>query len=156
MLAIGNPFGVGTSVTGGIVSALNRDIMDSPYDDFIQTDAAINHGNSGGPLFDMKGEVVGIDTALISPTAASTGLGFAIPARSAQFVIDRLMNFGWLRPGWVGVKIQEVTNDMANALGMPRPEGSIVANITPGGPAEKAGLRIGRRHPAARQQRAHR
>ena len=143
VFAIGNPFGVGTSVTSGIVSALNRNIMDSPYDDFIQTDAAINHGSSGGPLFNLRGEVVGVDTALISPTTASTGLGFAIPAHSAQIIMNRLTHYGWLRPGWIGVKIQQVTDDAANALGMPRAQGSIVSNVTPGGPAEKAGLRIG-------------
>ena len=123
MFAMGNPFGLGMSVSAGIVSALNRDIMDSPYDDFIQTDAAINHGNSGGPLFDMKGEVIGIDTALISPTTASTGLGFAIPSRGAQRVVDRLMHYGWLRPGWIGVKVQQVTPEMARALGMPAADG---------------------------------
>jgi serine protease Do len=143
VIAIGNALGVGISVTRGIVSALHRNIDASPYDDFIQTDAAINHGNSGGPLFDLKGEVVGIDTALISPSAGSSGLGFAIPSRSAQIIIDRLLRYGWLRPGWIGVKIEEVTPDMAQALSMPQAEGSVVAYVQPGGPAETAGLRVG-------------
>lgn len=143
VLAMGNPLGVGLSVTAGIVSALNRNLMDTPYDDFIQTDAPINHGNSGGPLFDLKGEVIGINTALISPTTGSAGLGFAIPSNDAHFVIDRLLHFGWVRPAWLGVKIQEVTPDMASALGMAEPEGSIVAWVVGDGPAEQAGLLIG-------------
>ena len=142
VLAIGNPLGVGTSVTRGIVSALHRNINDTPYDDFIQTDAAINHGNSGGPLFNMKGEVIGVDSAIISPTAANAGLGFALPAYQAQFVIEQLKKFGWIRPGWLGLKIQDVTDDMAKALGIP-PRGAIVAWISANGPAEKAGVRIG-------------
>ena len=143
VVAIGNPLGLGISVSAGIISALNRDIMDSPYDHFIQTDAAINHGNSGGPLFNMRGEVVGIDTALVSPTPASAGLGFAIPSSGAQWVIDRLLKYGWVRPSWVGMVVQQVTPDMAKALGMPRPEGSIVAVTAAGGPAEKAGIHVG-------------
>jgi serine protease Do len=143
VLAIGNPLGVGLSVTAGIVSALNRNIMDTPYDDFIQTDAPINHGNSGGPLFNLKGEVIGVNTALISPTSASAGLGFAIPARDAHFVIERLMHYGWVRPAWLGVKIQQVTQDMGTALGMQTPQGSIVAWVVQGGPAAAAGIRIG-------------
>ncbi len=143
VLAIGNPLGVGLSVTGGIISALNRNISDTPYDDFIQTDAAINHGNSGGPLFDLKGEVIGVNTALISTTSASAGLGFAIPANDAHAIIDRLMHYGWLRPGWLGVKIQQVSPDMATALSMVQPAGSIVAWVVKGGPAEAAGMHIG-------------
>jgi serine protease Do len=143
VLAIGNPLGVGLSVTAGIVSALNRNIMDTPYDDFIQTDAPINHGNSGGPLFNTRGEVIGINTALISPTSASAGLGFAIPANDAHLVINRLLDYGWVRPGWLGVKIQQVTPDMAAALGMPEPEGSIVAWVVDGGPAAKSGVQVG-------------
>jgi serine protease Do len=143
VFAIGNALGVGISVSSGIVSALNRDIEDSPYDDFIQTDAAINHGNSGGPLFNMQGEVIGIDTALISPSSGSSGVGFAIPAREARVIIDRLMNYGWLRPGWIGVKIQQVTPDMSEALGIERAEGSLVSYVAPGGPAAAAGLRVG-------------
>jgi serine protease Do len=143
VFAIGDALGVGVSVSGGLVSALHRNIEASPYDDFIQTDAAINHGDSGGPLVNMEGEVVGIDTALLSPTNGSSGLGFAIPSRSAQILIDRLMRYGWLRPGYIGVKIEEVTPDMALALGMPRAEGSVVANVQPGAPAENAGLKVG-------------
>jgi serine protease Do len=143
VFAIGNALGVGISATQGIVSALHRNIDASPYDDFIQTDASINHGNSGGPLFNAQGEVVGMNTALLSPSAGSSGLGFAIPSRSVQIIIDRLLTYGWLRPGWIGVKIEEVTPDMARALGMRQAEGSIVAFVQPGGPAEQAGLRIG-------------
>ncbi len=143
VFAIGNALGIGISVTRGIVSALNRDIQGSPYDNFIQTDAAINHGNSGGPLFNAAGEVVGIDSALISPTSGSSGLGFAIPSNSAQSIIRRLQTYGWLRPGWIGMKIQQVTPDFAEALGMKRAEGSLVAEVTPGAPAAAAGLRAG-------------
>jgi serine protease Do len=143
VLAIGNPLGIGLSVTGGIVSALNRNIMDTPYDDFIQTDAPINHGNSGGPLFNLQGQVIGINTALISPTAGSAGLGFAIPSNLAHNVITRLMTYGWTRPGFLGTKVQQVTPEMALALGMAKPQGSIVAWVTEGGPAQKAGLQVG-------------
>jgi len=143
VLAIGNPLGIGQSVTAGIVSALNRNIMDTPYDDFIQTDAPINHGNSGGPLFNLQGQVIGINTALISPTSASAGLGFAIPSNLAHSVIDRLRTYGWERPAFLGVKIQQVTPEMAAALGMADPEGSVVAWVTAGGPADKAGLQVG-------------
>ncbi len=143
VFVVGNALGVGISVSGGLVSGLNRNIMDSPYDDYIQTDAAINHGNSGGPLFNKQGEVVGINTALLSATSGWSGLGFAIPAHNAQVVIDRLMNYGWLAPGWVGMKIQQVTPEMAQALGMKQAEGSIVAAVTPDGPAAEADLRPG-------------
>ena len=117
VIAIGDPLGIGTSVSGGIVSGLNRDVQDFPDDDYIQTDAAINHGNSGGPLFDMEGHVIGMNTALVSPTEASAGLGLAIPSDSVQFVVDRLMKYGWVRPGWIGVKVQQVTVQMAEAMG---------------------------------------
>jgi serine protease Do len=143
VFAIGNPLGLGVSVSAGIVSGLNRDVQDSPYNHYIQTDAAINHGNSGGPLFDMKGRVVGVDTALVSPTEGSAGLGLAIPADAAEFVVGRLMQYGWVRPGWMGLKIQQVTPEMARALGMPQPQGSIVSWITPGGPAAHAGIAVG-------------
>jgi serine protease Do len=143
VFAAGNPFGLGLSLSTGIVSALNRDIQNSPYDDLIQTDATINHGNSGGPLFDMQGEVIGVNSAIISPTTGSVGLGFAEPANSARFVIDRLQKYGWVRPSWIGVKIQQVTPDIALAIGMTQVEGSIVAWVLPNGPAEKAGLTIG-------------
>lgn len=143
VFAIGNPLGLGMSVSAGIVSGLNRDVQDSPYNHYIQTDAAINHGNSGGPLFDMKGRVVGVDTALVSPTEASAGLGLAIPSDAAEFVVGRLMQYGWVRPGWIGIKLQQVTPEMARAIGMQRPQGSIVSWIMPGGPAEHAGIAIG-------------
>jgi serine protease Do len=143
VFAVGNALSVGISVSGGLVSGLNRNIMDSPYDDYIQTDAAINHGNSGGPLVDANGKVVGIDTAIVSPTQASAGVGFAIPSHNARDVITRLMQYGWLRPGWIGVKIQELTPDMGLALGLSDPRGSIVANVAPEGPAAAGGLRVG-------------
>ena len=142
VFAIGNPLGIGMSVSSGIVSGLNRDVQDSPYDDYIQTDAAINHGNSGGPLFDMEGRVIGMNTALVSPTDASAGLGLAIPSDSVQFVVDRLMKYGWVRPGWMGVKVQQITREMAEAMGT-KPEGSVVAWVMPDGPAHKAGIEIG-------------
>jgi serine protease Do len=143
VFAAGNPFGIGVSFSAGIVSGLNRDIQNSPYDDLIQTDAAINHGNSGGPLFDMQGFVVGVDSNLISPTAGSVGLGFAMPSNTAHFVVDQLRTYGWVRPSWIGVKVQTVTQDMADAMGTAPPNGSIVAWVVPGGPAEKAGFAIG-------------
>ncbi|WP_428483945.1 trypsin-like peptidase domain-containing protein [Rhodopila sp.] len=143
VLAAGDPFGIGLSVSAGIVSGLNRDIQDSPYDDFIQTDATINHGNSGGPLFDMQGNVIGVDSDIISPTSGSSGVGFAIPSRNARFVVDRLRKYGWVRPGWIGVKVQTITPEMAEAMGMAQPEGSLVAWVLPDGPAKKAGLAIG-------------
>jgi serine protease Do len=143
VFAVGNPLGVGMSVTAGIVSALNRDIQNSPYDDLIQTDAAINHGNSGGPLFNMQGLVVGVNSAIISPTQGSSGLGFALPSSSARFVFDQLMSYGWIRPGWIGVKVQSVTHDIADAIGLTPPQGSIVSWVLANGPAKKAGLLIG-------------
>jgi len=143
VLAIGNPLGIGTSVSRGIVSALHRNISDTPYDDFIQTDAAINHGNSGGPLFNLQGQVIGVNSAIISPTTANAGLGFALPAYQAQFIIERLKEYGWVRPGWLGVKVQDVTPDMAYAMGLPEARGAIVAWVAPDGPAEKAGLHVG-------------
>jgi serine protease Do len=143
VFAAGNPFGLGLSVSAGIVSALNRNIMDSPYDDFIQTDAPINHGNSGGPMFDMQGNVIGVDSDIVSPTQGSVGVGFAIPANNARSVIERLKNYGWLRPGWIGVKVQQVTPEIAGGLGMAEPQGSIVAWIMHDGPADKAGLVVG-------------
>lgn len=143
VFAAGNPFGIGLSITAGIISALNRDIQNSPYDDYIQTDAPINHGNSGGPLFDMKGNVVGVDSAIISPTPGSVGVGFALPSDTARFVVGRLLTYGWIRPSWIGVKMQQVTPDMALAMGLAQAKGSVVAWVLPGGPAEKAGLQIG-------------
>jgi serine protease Do len=143
VFAMGNPFGLGLTVTAGIVSALNRDIQNSPYDNLIQTDAMINHGNSGGPLFDLQGNVVAVDSTIISPTTGSVGLGFAIPSSSARFVVDQLRRYGWVRPGWVGMKVQPVTPEIAQAFGMAQPEGAIVAWVLPDGPAKRAGLAIG-------------
>ncbi len=143
VFAAGDPFGIGLSVSAGIVSGLNRDIQNSPYDDLIQTDASINHGNSGGPLFDMQGDVIGVNSTIISPTSGSSGLGFAIPANSARFVVDQLQAYGWVRPGWIGVKVQTVTREIAEAMGMPHAQGSIVAWVLPTGPAKQAGLAIG-------------
>jgi serine protease Do len=143
VLAVGNPLGIGMSVTSGIVSALNRNIMASPFDDFIQTDASINHGNSGGPLFGADGEVIGIDTALYSPTTGSVGLGFAIPANDAQFAIAQLLRYGELRAGWIGICVQGITPEIAAARGMKQPQGSIVSIVVAGSPAAKAGLTVG-------------
>jgi serine protease Do len=139
----GNPFGVGLSLSGGIVSALNRDLQDTPYDDYIQTDAAINHGNSGGPMFDLQGDVVGVNSELISPTPGFVGLGFAIPAGTARFVVDQLQTYGWDRPSWVGLKVQRLTQELANAEGIQQAKGSIVSWVFPNSPADKAGLQIG-------------
>lgn len=143
VFAAGNPFGLGITVTSGIVSALNRDIQNSPYDDMIQTDAAINHGNSGGPLFDMNGGVVGVNSDLISPTSGSVGLGFALPASTARFAVDRLLSHDDIRPAWIGMKVQQVTLELAQGMGLMRPQGSVVSWVVPGGPAQKAGLQIG-------------
>jgi len=142
VFAIGNALGIGISVSRGVVSALHRNIHDTPFDDFIQTDAAINHGNSGGPMFNVHGEVVGVDSALISPTSGSVGLGFALPSNQARFVLKQLKEYGWVRPGWLGVTIQDVTDDMATTMGI-QGRGAIIAWITPGGPAERDGLRVG-------------
>ncbi len=143
VMAIGNPFGLGGTVTVGIVSARNRDINSGPYDDFIQTDAAINRGNSGGPLFNMDGEVVGINTAIISPTGGSIGIGFSIPSTVAVPVIEQLQKFGETRRGWLGVRIQTVTDEIAESLGLPSKKGALVADVTKGGPAEPAGIEAG-------------
>ncbi|MFN4143841.1 DegQ family serine endoprotease [Aestuariivirga sp.] len=143
VMAIGNPFGLGGSVSLGIVSARNRDINAGPYDDFIQTDAAINKGNSGGPLFNLRGEVVGINTAIFSPSGGSVGIGFSVPANTAKNVISQLVQFGETRRGWLGVKIQSVTDDIAESLNLDRSRGALVADVTPTGPAEKAGIQAG-------------
>jgi serine protease Do len=136
VMAIGNPFGLGGSVTLGIVSARNRDINSGPYDDFIQTDAAINRGNSGGPLFNMDGEVIGINTAIISPSGGSIGIGFSIPAKLAIGVVDQLRQFGETRRGWLGVRIQPVTPEIAESLGMAEAKGALVAGVIKGGPVD--------------------
>jgi serine protease Do len=143
VMAIGNPFGLGGSVSLGIVSARNRDINAGPYDDFIQTDAAINKGNSGGPLFNLKGEVVGINTAIFSPTGGSVGIGFSVPANTAKGVVDQLVKFGETRRGWFGVKIQSVTDDIAESMAMGKARGALIADVTKTGPAEKAGIEPG-------------
>ncbi|CAB4326150.1 DegQ family serine endoprotease [Brucella sp. 191011898] len=129
VLAIGNPFGLGGTVTAGIISARKRDINSGPYDDFIQTDAAINRGNSGGPLFDMDGKVIGINTAIISPSGGSIGIGFAIPAEMAAGVIDQLKEFGEVRRGWLGVRLQPVTEDIAQSLGLKETKGALIAGL---------------------------
>ncbi|MDB5541458.1 MAG: HtrA protease/chaperone protein [Devosia sp.] len=136
VMAIGNPFGLGGSVTLGIVSARNRDIQSGPYDQFIQTDAAINQGNSGGPLFDMNGKVVGINTAIIARGGSSLGIGFAVPVNLARPVIDQLAQFGETRRGWLGVGIQEVSDDIAGSLGLTSTAGALVIDVTKGGPSE--------------------
>ena len=144
VVAIGNPFGLGGTVTSGIVSARNRDIGMTRYDDFIQTDASINQGNSGGPLFNLKGEVVGINTAIIAPgQSGSIGIGFAIPANAASKVINQLVNYGETRRGWLGVRIQEVTKEIAEALGLKKAEGALVASVGEKSPADKAGIEAG-------------
>ena len=144
VVAIGNPFGLGGTVTSGIISARNRDIGMTRYDDFIQTDASINQGNSGGPLFNLKGEVVGINTAIIAPgQSGSIGIGFAIPANAAEKVIDQLINFGETRRGWLGVRIQEVTKEIAEAVELKKSEGALVASVGENSPADKAGIKAG-------------
>jgi len=136
VMAIGNPFGLGGSVTLGIVSARNRDIQSGPYDQFIQTDASINQGNSGGPLFDMNGKVVGINTAIIARGGSSLGIGFAVPGNLAKPVIDQLAEFGETRRGWLGVGIQEVTDDIASSIGRSNTFGALVIDITKQGPSD--------------------
>jgi serine protease Do len=143
VLAIGNPFGLGGSVTAGIVSARGRDIHQGQYDDFIQTDAAINRGNSGGPLFNMDGQVIGINTAIFSPSGGSIGIGFSIPSNMAKNIVAQLKAYGHPRRGWLGVKIQQVTPDIAESLGLKDATGAMVAGITDGGPADKAKIRAG-------------
>jgi serine protease Do len=143
VMAIGNPFGLGGTVTVGIVSARNRDINSGPYDNFLQTDAAINRGNSGGPLFNMDGEVIGINTAIISPSGGSIGIGFAIPSEAAVNVIDQLRQFGEARRAYLGVSIQEVTDDIAEGLAMGEARGALVAGVKPKSPAADAGVQPG-------------
>ena len=144
VVAIGNPFGFGGTVTAGIISSRNRDIGLTRYDDFIQTDASINQGNSGGPLFNLNGEVIGINTAIIAPgSSGSIGIGFAIPANPASKVIDQLIKFGETKRGWLGVRIQEVTKEIAEVEKLEKPEGALVASVSEGSPAEKAGIKAG-------------
>jgi serine protease Do len=143
VLAIGNPFGLGGTVTAGIVSARGRDIHQGQYDDFIQTDAAINRGNSGGPLFNMDGQVIGINTAIFSPSGGSIGIGFSIPSNMAKNIVAQLKQYGHPRRGWLGVKIQQVTPEIAESLGLKDVNGAMVAGVTDGGPAEKAKIHGG-------------
>ena len=144
VMAIGNPFGLGGTVTLGIVSARNRDINTGPYDNFIQTDASINRGNSGGPLFDMDGAVIGVNTAIISPTGGSIGIGFAVPSEIAIGVIDQLRQYGETRRGWLGVRIQQVTGEVAQGLAMAGPpRGALVASVDAKGPAAEGGIQAG-------------
>ncbi len=147
VLAIGNPFGLGGTVTAGIVSARGRDIQQGPYDDFIQTDASINKGNSGGPLFNMTGDVVGINTAIFSESGGSVGIGFSIPSDEARNVVDQIRQFGRPRRGWLGVRIQQVTPDIAESLGLHQaeggPQGALVAGVNHDGPADHAHIQNG-------------
>ena len=143
VIAIGNPFSLGGTVTAGIVSARNRDINSGPYDNYIQTDAAINRGNSGGPLFNLDGEVIGINTAIISPSGGSIGIGFAVPSKTAVAVIEQLRKFGETRRGWLGVKIQQVTDEIAESLGIKPTRGALVAGVDDKGPAKPAGIEPG-------------
>jgi serine protease Do len=143
VLAVGNPFGLGGTVSSGIISARGRDIHSGPYDDYLQLDAAINRGNSGGPTFNLTGQVVGINTAIYSPNGGSVGIGFAIPSSLAKPVIDQIRAHGKVERGWLGVQIQEVTPEIAKTLGLPKAEGALVADVTAGGPAEKIGIKQG-------------
>ncbi len=143
VIAIGNPFSLGGTVTAGIVSARNRDINSGPYDNYIQTDAAINRGNSGGPLFNLDGDVVGVNTAIISPSGGSIGIGFAVPSNSAVAVINQLRQFGETRRGWLGVRIQQVTDDIAESLSIKPARGALVAGVDDRGPAKPGGIEPG-------------
>jgi serine protease Do len=143
VIAIGNPFSLGGTVTAGIVSARNRDIRSGPYDNYIQTDAAINRGNSGGPLFNLDGEVVGVNTLIISPTGGSIGIGFAVPSKTVAGVVDQLRQFGELRRGWLGVRIQQVTDEIAESLNIKPARGALIAGVEDKGPAKPAGIEPG-------------
>src|SRR5450756_304103 len=143
VIAIGNPFSLGGTVTAGIVSARNRDINSGPYDNYIQTDAAINRGNSGGPLFNLNGEVIGVNTAIISPSGGSIGIGFAVPSKTALAVIDQLRQFKEVRRGWLGVRIQQVTDEIADSLSIKPARGALIAGIDDKGPAKPAGIEPG-------------
>jgi serine protease Do len=142
-IAIGSPFGLGGTVTVGVISAQSRDIRSGPYDDYLQTDASINRGNSGGPLFNTRGEVIGVNTAIFSPTGGNVGIGFAVPSRVARSVTDQLIRTGRVERGHIGVSLQELTPAIAQALGRPDDRGVLVAGVEPGGPAARAGLRVG-------------
>ena len=142
VIAIGNPFGLGGTVTSGIISARNRSIGLSRYEDYIQTDASINSGNSGGPLFDMNGNVIGINTAILG-RSGNVGIGFSIPSNSAKIVIDQLIEFGETKRGWLGVRIQDVTKEIADVEKLDEPRGALVASVAPNSPSEKAGVKSG-------------
>ncbi|CUX39944.1 MULTISPECIES: Do family serine endopeptidase [Agrobacterium] len=143
VMAVGNPFGLGGSLTVGVISARGRNINAGPYDNFIQTDAAINKGNSGGPLFNMKGEVIGINTAIISPSGGSIGIGFAVPTELAQNIVQQLIEFGETRRGWLGVRVQPVTDDVAASLGMDTAKGALISGVAKGGPVENGPIQAG-------------
>ena len=143
VIAIGSPFGLGGTVTVGVVSARSRDIHSGPYDDYIQTDASINRGNSGGPLFNARGEVIGVNTAIFSPSGVNIGIGFAVPSNTARAVADQLIRTGRVERGYVGLRLQEITPAIAQALGRADEKGALVASVEPGGPADKAGIRSG-------------
>lgn len=142
-IAIGSPFGLGGTVTVGVLSARSRDIQAGPYDDFLQTDASINRGNSGGPLFNARGEVIGVNTAIVSPSGGSIGIGFAVPSRTARTIVDQLISTGRIERGFIGVRLQEITPSIAEALGMPGAKGALVASVEAGSPAQKAGIQSG-------------
>jgi serine protease Do len=143
VIAIGNPFSLGGTVTAGIVSARNRDIQSGPYDNYIQTDAAINRGNSGGPLFNLNGEVIGVNTAIISPSGGSIGIGFAVPSKTVMPVVDQLREFKEVRRGWLGVRIQQVSDEIAESLSIRPARGALIAGIDDKGPAKPAGIEPG-------------
>ena len=142
-IAIGNPFGLGGTVTAGIVSARGRDISSGPYDDYLQVDASINRGNSGGPLFDQQGRVIGVNTAIYSPSGGNVGIGFAIPANQARDVVEDLVRDGSVERGWLGVSIQTVSDEIAAAIGLDAPEGVLISEVVADGPADSSGLQRG-------------
>src|SRR5215207_574853 len=143
VVAIGNPYGLGGTVTAGIVSARGRDIGSGPYDDFLQIDAPVNRGNSGGPTFDTSGRVIGVNTAIFSPSGGSIGIGFAIPSDTVQRVVDDLKSNGQVTRGWIGIQIQPVTDEIADSIGLSKASGALVADVTGDSPAAKAGLKAG-------------
>ena len=143
VMAVGNPFGLGGTVTAGIVSARNRNIDSGPYDNYIQTDASINKGNSGGPLFDMNGDVIGVNTAILSPSGGSVGIGFATPSATVMPIVQQLQEFGETRRGWLGVRIQNVDETIAESLGLGKPRGALVAGVDEKGPGKPAGIKVG-------------
>jgi serine protease Do len=143
VLAIGNPFGLGGSATAGIISARGRDIRSGPYDDYLQIDAPINSGNSGGPVFNADGKVIGVNTAIFSPNGGNVGIGFAIPAKQVKMVVDELRTSGSVRRGWLGVQIQDIDKDLAASFGLKKPEGALVGDVVSDSPAAKAGLQVG-------------